>query len=247
LIAEVVRHCDVVALQEVRRHPAALKFLLTALGTSWRAIVSDVTEGDSGNDERLAFVYNSDRVQPSGLVGELVLPDTGGDPVRQFARSPYAAGFVRGTTEFILTTVHVLWAEPVKRLPELTAFAEWMAAWAQRKSDWNTNLIVLGDFNLDRLDNPLFRAFASTGLWPPEELNDVPRTIFDNDQSKHFYDQIAWFSSPNGKTQLLESLTYTKHAGSFDFVPHCYPSLTKSEMSWRISDHYPLWAEFTIG
>lgn len=122
LIAEVVRHCDVVALQEVRRQPAALKFLLAALGKSWRTIVSDVTEGDAGNDEGLAFVYNSERVQPSGLVGELVLPDVGGNPVRQFARSPYAAGFVRGTTEFILTMVHVLWGEPVLRLPELTAF-----------------------------------------------------------------------------------------------------------------------------
>ncbi len=121
-----------------------------------------------------------------------------------------------------------------------------MAAWARRKSDWYTNLIVLGDFNLDRLGNPLYEAFLSTGLWPPEELNDIPRTIFDNDQSKHFYDQIAWFSTPAG-TQLLESLTYTKRAGSFDFVPHCYPSLTKTEMSPRISDHFSLCAESTIG
>ena len=209
-------------------------------------VVSDVTEGDPGNDERLAFVYNSDRVQPSGLVGELVLPEEAGNPVRQFARSPYAAAFVRGKTEFILTTVHVLWANPAQRLPEITAFAEWMEAWAKRKSDWNTNLIVLGDFNLDRIGNPLYEAFVSTGLYPPAELNDIPRTIFDDDQSKHFYDQIAWFSTPAG-TQLLESLTYTKRAGSFDFVPHCYPQLTKAEMSFRISDHYPLWAEFKVG
>lgn len=246
LIAEVIRCCDVVALQEVKRQPAALRFLLETLGKSWRVIVSDVTEGDPGNDERLAFVYNSDRVQPSGLVGELVLPEDAGNPVRQFARSPYAAAFVRGKTEFILTTVHVLWANPAQRLPEITAFAEWMGAWARRKSDWNTNLIVLGDFNLDRLGNPLFEAFVSTGLFPPAELNNVPRTIFDDDQSKNFYDQIAWFSTPAG-VQLLESLTYTKRAGSFDFVPHCYPQLTRAEMSFRISDHYPLWAEFKIG
>jgi endonuclease/exonuclease/phosphatase family metal-dependent hydrolase len=247
LIAEIIRRCDVVALQEVRRNPAALRFVLTALGTSWRAIVSDVTEGDKGNDERLAFVYNTERVQPSGLVGELVLPDIGGDAVRQFARSPYAAGFVRGSTEFILTTVHVIWGnEPEERLPELMAFAEWMEAWARRRGDWNTNLLVLGDFNLDRIGNPLYEAFVSTGLWPPAELNDVPRTIFDDDETRHFYDQIAWFQTPAG-TQLLESLTYTKRAGSFDFVPHCYPQLARPEMSWRISDHYPLWAEFKLG
>lgn len=247
LIAEVIRRCDVVALQEVRRNTAAFRFLLESLGPQWRVIVSDVTEGDAGNDERLAYVYDSERIQPSGLVGELVLPAVGGQPVQQFARSPYAASFIRQGTEFILTTVHVLWGEnPSQRLPEVTAFADWMMKWATRKGDWNTNLLVLGDFNLDRIGDPLFEAFVSTGLWPPEELNQVPRTIFDNDKNKHHYDQIAWFSTPTGG-QLLESLTYTKRAGHFDFVPHCYPDLSKNEMSWRVSDHYPLWAEFKVG
>ncbi|TDZ82105.1 hypothetical protein DE4585_02634 [Mycobacteroides salmoniphilum] len=76
--------------------------------------------------------------------------------------------------------------------------------------------------------------------------NDIRRNIFDKDRTRHFYDQIAWFSTPTG-TPLLQSLTYTKQPGSFDFVPHCYPKLTKNELSWRIYDHYPLWAEFQIG
>jgi endonuclease/exonuclease/phosphatase family metal-dependent hydrolase len=246
-IAEVIKRCDVVALQEVRRETTALRFLLEQLGDQWRVIVSDVTEGDAGNDERLAFVYNTDRVQPSGLVGELVLPELDGAPVRQFARTPYAASFLRGTTEFILTTVHVVWGDdPKERLPEVKRFAEWMQAWARRKSEWNTNLLVLGDFNLDRLGDPLYEAFVSTGLWPPTELNSVPRTIFDSDKSKHFYDQIAWFSTEAGD-DMLESLTYTGHAGSFDFIPHCYTQLTRNEVSWRVSDHYPLWVEFLTG
>lgn len=245
-IAEVISRFDVVALQEVRRNTTALQFLLQQLGPDWRAIVSDVTEGDEGNDERLAFVYNSSRVQPSGLVGEIVLPAVMGSPVRQFARTPYAAGFVRGSTQFILTTVHVLWGDdPGERLPELTAFAQWMRAWADRKSDWNENLLVLGDFNLDRIGDPLYEAFVSTGLWPPAELNAVPRTIFDTNSVHHFYDQIAWFSTTAGEN-MLTSLTYAGRAGSFDFVPYCYPGLTRNEVSWRISDHYPLWVELRI-
>jgi hypothetical protein len=114
------------------------------------------------------------------------------------------------------------------------------------KSEWNTNLLVLGDFNLDRLGDPLYEAFVSTGLWPPTELNSVPRTIFDNSKSKHFYDQIAWFSTEAGD-DMLESLTYTRHAGTFDFIPHCYTQLTRNEVSWRVSDHYPLWVEFQVG
>jgi hypothetical protein len=45
-----------------------------------------------------------------------------------------------------------------------------MHDWAVRPNDWNANLIVLGDFNLDRIGDPLYEAFVSTGLWPPAEL-----------------------------------------------------------------------------
>ncbi|MET4639563.1 endonuclease/exonuclease/phosphatase family metal-dependent hydrolase [Mycetocola sp. 2940] len=245
-IAQVVARFDVVAVQEVRRNTTALRFLLEQLGEAWRVIVSDVTEGGPGNGERLTYLYDSTRVQPSGLVGEIVLPATGDVPTEQFARTPYAVSFLRGNAEFTLTTLHVIWGKnPQARLPEITTFAGWMRRWADRPRDWNDNLLVLGDFNLDRIGDPLFEAFVSTGLWPPTELNSVPRTVFDNDRSKHFYDQIAWFSEPDGQS-LLHSLTYTMRAGSFDFLPHLLGNMTRSEASWRISDHYPLWVEFQL-
>lgn len=48
LVAEIIRHFDVIAVQEVRRETTALRFLLDCLGESWHVIVSDVTEGDAG-------------------------------------------------------------------------------------------------------------------------------------------------------------------------------------------------------
>jgi endonuclease/exonuclease/phosphatase family metal-dependent hydrolase len=248
-IAEVVRRFDVTAVQEARRNTTALAGLLHLLGSTYRLITSDVTEGGPGNGERLTFVYDAERVQPSGLVGEIVLPDTAAGRVEQFARTPYAAGFARAGVEFVLTTVHVLWgARPEDRLGELTAFAEWMRRWAERPDDWNRNLLVLGDFNLDRRGDPLYSAFLSTGLWPPAELEEVPRTVFDNDKERHFYDQIAWFSdtSQAGPPSLLQGLTYAGHGGSFDFVPLVFRELSIQELSWRMSDHYPLWVEFTL-
>lgn len=142
--------------------------------------------------------------------------------------------------------MHVLWGDKAAdRLPELTAFAQWMRDWAERPDDFNENLLVLGDFNLDRIGDPLYEAFVSTGLWPPTELDTVPRTIFDNNKTRHFYDQIAWFSDPDGTT-MLKSLEYTGRAGHFDFLPHVLAGLTLQEVSWRISDHYPLWTEFHL-
>jgi endonuclease/exonuclease/phosphatase family metal-dependent hydrolase len=127
--------------------------------------------------------------------------------------------------------------------------ANWMRAWADRPNEWNQNLLVLGDFNLDRLGNPLHQAFASTGLWAPSELDAAPRTIFDNNRTKHFYDQIAWFSQPdtNGRLRdILQGLSFNKSAGFVDFLPHVFSGLTKEAISWRISDHYPLWVEFEL-
>lgn len=245
-LAAVISRFDVVAVQEARRNPRALKRLLATLGPQWRVITSDVTEGPAGNGERLCFLYDTERVLPSGLVGEIVLPPVAGSEQRQFARTPYTASFTRAGVDFTLASVHIIWGEnPTQRLPEITALAKWMRGWADRPDDLNENLMVLGDFNLDRIGDPLYEAFISTGLWPPTELNQVPRTIFDDDNNKHFYDQIAWFSEPDG-TSLLKGLTYGQRAGSFDFVPHVFPGLSRNEVSWRISDHYPLWCEFRL-
>jgi exonuclease III len=248
LIAAILSRFDVVAVQEVRRDTRALRFLLEQLGPNWRVITSDVTEGHEGNDERLSFIYDADRVQASGLVGEIVLP-TVSDPERQFARTPYAASFSREGVEFILTSVHIIWGKNVaERIPELTKFARWMRDWADRPTDWNQNLLVLGDFNIDRMGSDLYKALFSTGLFPPSQLNDVPRTIFSNDKNKNFYDQIAWFSDFESPTMadMLTGLRYSGVAGSFDFLPFVFAGKTKTEVSWRISDHYPLWIEFRL-
>jgi hypothetical protein len=108
-LAAVISRFDVVAVQESRRNPNAHKRLLAILGPQWQVIISDVTEGSAGNSERLAFLYDSARVQPSGMVGEIALPPPGDDLQRQFARSPYTASFARAGIEFVLASVHVLW------------------------------------------------------------------------------------------------------------------------------------------
>jgi len=96
-IAEFVRRFDVVAVQECRADLTALRALMTVLGNSWAFLVTDVTKGDRGNGERLAFIFDTKRVQLSGLAAELVVPtDSAPGAIgenafdRQFARTPYA-------------------------------------------------------------------------------------------------------------------------------------------------------------
>lgn len=243
IIAEVVKRFDVVAIQEVRRETTAIRALVDDfLGPEWNLILTDVTAGDEGNLERLGFVYDRRRLRPSGLAGEIVLPpsDTG-DPVDQFDRTPYIVAFEVGDTRFSLVTAHVKFGDtPEERLPELAAFADFTATELRDRARVNDQeigtVITLGDFNIDkRGDNPLFKAFVSKGLFVPEQLRGL-RTTFGTEP--RFYDQIAWFMGDDMR------LPYTGRAGVIDFMGDVFQELSSLEKSFRLSDHFPLWAEF---
>jgi endonuclease/exonuclease/phosphatase family metal-dependent hydrolase len=257
-ITEIVSRFDVIALQEVKGDMKALRTMLKTLGPHWSVLMTDVTRGDEGNGERLAFAFDTQRISLSGLACELVVPkevlDLGvvkPDALdRQFARTPYAVGFKAGLDTFVLVTLHVIYGEaPEERHPELKAIADWMAEWAGRTSEWEQNFLVLGDFNIDRHGDLLWQAFTSSELFVPNELEWVPRSIFHDpaDPLDKYYDQVAWFNS-GGKRRL--KLDYRNSGGTFDFVPFLYTELNggqgmeRSQMQYRMSDHYPLWVEF---
>jgi endonuclease/exonuclease/phosphatase family metal-dependent hydrolase len=255
-IAEIIRRFDVVALQEVRGNLKALRHTLEVLGSDWDLILTDVTQGAPGNDERLGFLFDRRRVRVSGLAAELVVPREELDDVapdalrRQFARTPYAVSFRCGDETFILVTLHVLYGDSAsERTPELRAIANWLDRWARDVNSWDHNLIALGDFNIDRMGDERYEAFTSTGIEVPEDLHRVPRTLFSDPTEPNagkFYDQIAWFTEDAGRPAL--SLVH-RESGYFDFRDVALPrrGLTDFQLSWRISDHYPLWTEFDLG
>ena len=176
-IAAVICRFDVVAVQEVRGDLRALRYLLKVLGEDWAFILTDVAEGTDRNPERLAFLFDTRRVKPSGLACELVVPLVQGAGVsvgaldRQFARTPYAVSFLSSGQTFTLVTLHVVWGRAAAdRVQELEEIAGWLARWAEQEFGWHHNLIALGDFNIDRVGDPLFEAFTSTGLTPAPAL-----------------------------------------------------------------------------
>ena len=255
-ICEILSRFDVVAIQEITGDLRSLRDMVVFLGKNWAFLMTDITLGKAGNKERMAFIFDRRRVQPSGLACELVVPpewlgEIGKDALSsQFARTPYAVSFKAQNTTFILVTLHVLFGEDsTGRKTELKAIARWMAEWATRTTNWHQNFIVLGDFNIDRYEDELWQAFTSTGLKAPSELNKVPRTIFHEEgkpETNRFYDQIAWFIDEKSEIPRL-SMNYLK-AGFFNFLPHVYTDrdFNKVSISWRVSDHYPLWTEFKL-
>jgi Endonuclease/Exonuclease/phosphatase family len=250
-IAEILSRFDVIAVQEARSNLRALRHVLKALGPDWGLILTDVNPPPAGNDERLAFVFDTRRVRPSGLAAELVIPEDrlkGGKGAlhEQFVRTPYAVSFVSGGQTFILVTLHVKYGgDAAERTEELAGIAAWLAEWAKRTAeDYNQNLICLGDFNIDRKDDPNFKALTSTGLEPPAELQGLSRTVSDKPGAEHYYDQIAWFTDGKRAKLTLEFEPEAGHAGRFEWTKYLLAGMKPQEASWHISDHYPLWVEF---
>lgn len=248
-IAEILSRFDVIAVQEVKGNLRALRDTLKLLGDNWSMVLTDTNKSDSGNDERMAYLFDTRRVQLSGLAGEIVIPNEWvNDPDKvlreQFVRSPYAVSFRSGDKTFILVTVHIIYGKKSKdRLKEIHGIARWLNDWAGDINAYDQNLIVLGDFNIDARGDILDQTFLSEGLYVPEELQTLSRSIFDETK---YYDQIAWFNSPEKNRPKL-SLEFMG-AGNYDFVQTALKNrgLTKQKLSFMISDHYPLWANFRI-
>jgi endonuclease/exonuclease/phosphatase family metal-dependent hydrolase len=266
-IAEIVSRFDVVAIQEVQADIRALRHLLKALGDRYTVILTDAVEDDKGDNERLAFVFDRERVEVSGLACELVVPlnwstkkkpKTGIPSValeRQFARTPYAVAFKRGDATFILITLHVIWGgtgkqDIAERAKELSSIATWLRSWAEDVNSWDQNLICLGDFNIDRQDGELWQAFTGTGLTVPGPLTEPRLVGQDEDEPlKGFYDQIAWFTTDEkGAERPLLSMTFTGEGGMFNWSKTALAGsgLTNLQKSFRMSDHFPLWVEFGL-
>lgn len=74
-IAEIISCFDLVAIQEVNRNLTEFEKVMDILGRDWDYIATDATEGTGGNGERMAFVYNRDKVWFRKIAGEVVLPN----------------------------------------------------------------------------------------------------------------------------------------------------------------------------
>lgn len=274
-IAEIISHFDLVAIQEVNEDLSALDRVQELLGGWWKYIVTDVTEGKSGNGERMAFLYDSRKVTFGGLAGEIVLP--GKERVLQLARTPFVCGFKAGWSKFNLCTVHIYYGDDnpdnPRRVREINDLARLLAkratdasaqparpdgkvtATRNREPD---NLVLLGDFNIFGRDDATFKALTDAGFTIPEGIQPLPGTNLD--RSKH-YDQIAFMAKPLrfGATGRAGVFDYYRsvfpkddHESHADLMPPAYRTAKNPKRyynDWRthqMSDHLLLWVELKI-
>jgi endonuclease/exonuclease/phosphatase family metal-dependent hydrolase len=220
-IAEIISHFDLVAVQEVNRDLSALKRVMDILGGNWDYIVTDTTEGPGGNEERIAFVYDTNKIWFRNVAGEIVLPrgqeilsrkkkdDIETADRLQFARSPFVVAFQAGWFKFNLCSVHIYFgsasgAKLKRRISEIQGIAKFFAKRQKREQE---DYILLGDFNIVDKDHETMQALNGEGFVVPEALQTLPGAAL---LSGKYYDQIAF--------RVRDKRVEATHAGVFDFT-----------------------------
>ena len=257
-IAEILSRFDLIAVQEVRDNLDALDELMNILGGWWRYLVSDVTQGTQGNNERHAFIYDTRKLSFGGLAGELVPPavkNADGTLNADFnaARTPFLAGFRAGWFKFTICTQHLYYGEAKpddkQRLIESERVVEMLQKRMKSKDRWANNAILLGDFNVFSTNDRTFLALEKANFKLPAGL----RGKYTNANLDKPFDQMA-FLAPDIERQI-----HTMRAGVFPFYKHVFRdddlaiyqpgATTRTYKDWRtyqMSDHLPIWAELGV-
>ena len=269
-LAEILSRFDLIAVQEVKRRLDDLEHLRELLGDWWEYVVTDPSEGDGGNDERLAFLYDRRKVRFGRVAGEVVLPPIerpGGEevPATQFVRTPFTAAFEAGWFRFMLTTVHIFFGEDEAAVPqrveEVEQISRFLARRLNQTGTWARNLIVLGDFNIFDEHSPAYQAILNAGFQVPEALTRVPPTNVGREPRK--YDQIAFLFAghPNLQPTSAGVLDFFETVYSDAKLPNYEAELVKADGEqpanpdryyrhhWRrrqMSDHLVMWVELPI-
>lgn len=219
-IAEILSRFDIIAVQEICEDLAPLDEVMGLLGWDYDYILTDKTEGRSGNSERLGFIYDKAKVAFKGVAGELVLPEhmliATGERKLQFSRTPFMCTFQSGWFKFSFSTVHIYFGSNSgkkfkRRINEIQKVAKFLAKRAKRDG---TNHILVGDFNIPKNNDRSFNALFSHGF-----------TIFQNQKGSNakqtkFYDQIS-FMSKQREVQLYPG---QKAKGVFQFFNSVFRS-----------------------
>ena len=255
IIAEIISWFDIVAIQETKDDLQGLRGIQEYLPNGWQALFSD----KGGNDERMAYLYDSDKVSPLEKVGEIAVPPKDHRHIklpgvaRQFVgfdRNPYLAAFSARNLEFCLVNVHLFYGndgEPDRQRRALEAYA--VSRWADlRRSDKDAyvkHIIPLGDFNLPKVGpgDLIYTALRKRGLKRPAHSTQISSAIASDSD----YDQIMFFPGETGNV-------FTGEIGVFDFDGAIFQGLWNSHtesqfkayVRYYISDHRPLWAQFDI-
>lgn len=245
-IAEIIDRFDICSVQEIKSDLQPLERLMDLLGPNWSYFVTDVSDGSAGNSERMAYLYNTNKVFFRNLVGELVMED---EPI---ARTPYFAAFQSGWFKFILCSTHIVFGSNEERVREICAISKELA----KRSKAETEVYVfLGDMNIDTPESDTMQALVEHGLTVPlfgrtnlgkieKHYDQIAFTLdgFETDFIRH--GSLDWRNTvyKNSDKQHYEPVAIEQRGEAYADWDSQYVKWTTHEMS----DHLPIWIEIQV-
>lgn len=229
-LALAVRNFHIVAIQEIRTQDSYfldnfLRNYVNAGGKHFYDYVIGPRLGRSHSKEQYAFIYDTTAIEVNRNAIYTV-----NDPQDLLHREPLVAQFrVRGPAPndaftFILVNIHT---DPDETKEELDVLADVYRA-VRQSSGGEDDIIILGDLNVD--DRRLGRLGEIPGIRP------IVRGVFTNTRQTALYDNFI--------VHQPSTAEFTGRWGVFDVKQLVNPPLTQ-EQALMLSDHLPIWAEFS--
>lgn len=226
-LAEILRRFDVVAIQEIRATDQdvlpRLVDQVNSAGVTYDYVIGPrVGRGDQL--EQLAFIFDTARVE----VDRPQLYSIN-DPDDLLRREPFVASFralgPQPDSAFTFTLINVH-SDPDEAAEEAAVLDDVYRS-VRDDGRLEDDIILLGDLNLDETRYGELGRIGGIA-WA---VSGVPT----NTRGTHAYDNILF--------TLPATAEYRGRSGVFDFLREFNLSI---EQATQISDHLPVWAEFSI-
>jgi deoxyribonuclease-1-like protein len=230
-VAAIIQNFNVVAIQEIRTQDDYFldNFLRNYVNVNGRVYDKVVGPrlGRSNGTEQYAFIYDTTTIQVNRNSVYTI-----NDPDDLLHREPMVAMFrTRGPPPeqaftFVLVNIHT---DPDETESELNALAQVYQA-VRRNSGGEDDIIVLGDLNVD--DRNLGDLGRLDGVRP------LIRGVYTNTRQNALYDNFVLHQPSTAE--------FSGRAGVFNYLPlYKQPPQQAMERALKVSDHLPIWAEFS--
>jgi len=232
-IAEIIDHFDICALQEVK-NLWAIEKLVRLLGPNWDFFVNDSSDVGRGNNERMAYIYNKNKVQFRGLIGELTFDQrdlTGVEPV---SRTPFFASFQAGWFRFTLCGAHIASKDEAGRPSRAEEIDLITKELAKRAKAEDQVYVFLGDMNTDDRDHPAYRAIENNDF-------SIPEFPPSNSTGEKYFDLIAFAGPEDVSNRLAHGVVDYHHSVFTDDEKSDYEPLSKAMKGRRPSEYADYW------
>ncbi len=225
ILSRIIKRYDVVAIQEVRSKeqnviPTLLSYVNDA-DTEYDYIISERL-GRTGSKEQYAFVYNTKTVDL--IPGSSYVTDDSDDV---FEREPFVAFFRSGNFDFKVVNNHIKPDDVPAELNQLATIINDIYDSSSEK-----DILVLGDMNADGSYFNEENLVVIFPLWIQLIGNGEDTTVAVSDNT---YDRMM-------TRDTTANVEYTGASDVFRWDNEY--GITDASFVKKVSDHYPVYAEF---